>query len=120
MSLVNQACSFFAGGPKSTCFGSMTEMDTIDTEDQIAMSKIQKFCRTFPDANESHEPCSIATRIELHRGLLTPDQLAELLAVSRKSIYAWAKQGRLPSVTLGASVRFDPYDTAVWVRARTA
>jgi excisionase family DNA binding protein len=81
---------------------------------------IQKPCRTFPDATENHVPCSVATRIERHRGMLTPAALAELLAVSPKSIYSWVKSGRLPAVILGASIRFDPYDTAAWVRARTA
>jgi excisionase family DNA binding protein len=77
-------------------------------------------CRTFPDAADGSVPCSIVTTIERHRGMLTPAKLADLLAVSPKSIYSWVKSGRLPAVILGASIRFDPFDTAAWVRARTA
>jgi excisionase family DNA binding protein len=58
--------------------------------------------------------------IERHRGLLTVDQLSELLAASPKSIYAWVKQGRLPVVRLGASVKFDPFVIAKWLRDRAA
>jgi excisionase family DNA binding protein len=77
-------------------------------------------CRTYPDAIDRSVPCSIATEIERHRGMLTPAQLAELLAVSPKSVYAWVKAGTLPAVTLGASIRFCPHTTANWLRARSA
>ncbi|MCU1251524.1 MAG: Helix-turn-helix domain [Edaphobacter sp.] len=84
------------------------------------MAKIEKFCRTHPDAIDHSVPCSVATTIERHRGMLTPAKLADLLAVSPKSIYAWVKQGTLPAVTLGASIRFCPHTTAQWLRARSA
>jgi excisionase family DNA binding protein len=84
-------------------------------------SKSQKLCRSFKP-NEPHDrsaPCSVATTIERHPSMLTPANLAVLLAVSPKSIYAWVKAGTLPACILGASIRFDPFDTAAWVRART-
>jgi excisionase family DNA binding protein len=84
------------------------------------MSKIEKLCRTYPNAEEHTVPSSIATTIERHRGMLTPAKLAALLAVSPKSIYAWVKAGTLPACLLGASIRFDPVDTAAWLRAKTA
>jgi predicted DNA-binding transcriptional regulator AlpA len=76
-----------------------------------------KHCRTFPGRDE--DPCSIATRIERHQGMLKPAALAVLLSVSPKSIYAWVKAGTLPASILGASIRFDPFETAAWLRART-
>jgi predicted DNA-binding transcriptional regulator AlpA len=76
-----------------------------------------KHCRTFPSRND--EPCSVATRIERHEGMLKPAMLALLLTVSVKSIYSWVASGTLPACILGASIRFDPFDTAAWVRART-
>jgi predicted DNA-binding transcriptional regulator AlpA len=42
------------------------------------------------------------------------------LTMSPKSIYAWVKQGTLPAVILGASIRFDPATTAKWLRDRSA
>jgi excisionase family DNA binding protein len=76
-----------------------------------------KHCRTFPTRGE--EPSSIATQIARHEGMLKPSALAILLAVSPKTVYAWVKAGTLPACILGASIRFDPFDTAEWVRART-
>jgi excisionase family DNA binding protein len=52
--------------------------------------------------------------------MMTPAYLAVLLAVSVKSIYAWVKQGTLPAVILGASIRFCPATTAKWLRDRSA
>ena len=73
-------------------------------------------CRTFPTPVNATEPSSIADLIRGHRGLLTVDQLSELLSASPKSLYAWVKQGRLPAVRLGASVKFDPFITAQWFK----
>jgi len=92
----------------------------LSVTEKSPMESKQKSCRTYPDAIDHSVPCSVATRIERHRGMLTPAKLADLLAVSPKSIYSWVNSGRLPAVILGASIRFDPYDTAAWVRARTA
>ena len=84
-------------------------------------SKSQRSCRSFkPENHHDHSvPCSVATAIERHHGMLTAANLAVLLAVSPKSIYAWVRAGKLPASILGASVRFDPFDTAAWVRAWT-
>jgi excisionase family DNA binding protein len=79
----------------------------------------QRPCRTF-NHQEQPAPCSIATTIERHRGMLTPATLAGLLAVSPKSIYAWVKAGTLPASIFGSSIRFCPESTAKWVRDRTA
>jgi excisionase family DNA binding protein len=84
------------------------------------MSKIQKFCRTFPDATENHEPCTVATTIERHRRLLSVDELAHLIGRSPKTLYSWVAAETLPAVRLGASVMFDPHTTANWLRARSA
>lgn len=40
--------------------------------------------------------------------LLTVDQVAEILQVSRASVYRWAESGALPAVRLGRAVRFHP------------
>lgn len=77
-----------------------------------------KPCRTFPARDQ--EPVSIATQIERCESLITPAQLALLLALSPKTIYAMAKSGSLPVVRFGTSIRFDPSDTSRWLRDRSA
>lgn len=42
--------------------------------------------------------------------LLTADQVADLLAITRKRAYELASQGRLPAVRLGRQVRFRRRD----------
>jgi len=42
--------------------------------------------------------------------LLTANQVADLLAISRKRAYELASQGRLPAVRLGRQVRFRRRD----------
>lgn len=42
--------------------------------------------------------------------LLKPKQVAEILGVSVNAVYLWAKTFRIPSVTLGKSVRFKQSD----------
>ena len=39
--------------------------------------------------------------------LVTAQEVAEALTVSAKSIYRWAQEGRIPSVSLGRAKRFD-------------
>jgi excisionase family DNA binding protein len=84
------------------------------------MRKITPFCRTFPDAAAQHEPCSVATTIERHRGMLTVAQLATLLAISPKTLYARVARGEQPAALIGGAVRFDPYETAAWLRSKSA
>ena len=38
---------------------------------------------------------------------LTPEELAKLLKVDRKTIYALAKDGRLPHARVGRQIRFN-------------
>jgi excisionase family DNA binding protein len=42
--------------------------------------------------------------------LLRPEDVADLLACSPKTVYAWATRGVLPSVRLGRMVRFRAQD----------
>jgi excisionase family DNA binding protein len=77
-------------------------------------------CRTFPNVHDESVPCSVATQIERHRGLLAVDELSMLLGMSPKTLYAWVAAGTLPAIRMGASVKFCPYTTAEWLRARSA
>jgi excisionase family DNA binding protein len=66
--------------------------------------------------NSTAEPLSLADRIERIERALTAKELAEILAVSRITIFKQAKAGRIPSFRIGTCVRFDPRSVAQWLR----
>lgn len=39
--------------------------------------------------------------------LLTPLQVADILSLTRRTIYRWIKEGRLTAVKVGRAVRID-------------
>ncbi len=47
--------------------------------------------------------------------LLTPDDLAEMLGLARKTVIVMARDGRIPSVRIGRFVRFDPQEIGRWI-----
>lgn len=52
--------------------------------------------------------------------LLTADQLATRLGVSRKAVWEFARSGALPVIRLGPRrLRFDPRDVELWLQRRT-
>jgi len=52
--------------------------------------------------------------------LLTAQELAELLKVPAKTIYAWRYKGQgPPGVVVGRHLRFRPEDVAAWLDAET-
>jgi excisionase family DNA binding protein len=63
-------------------------------------------------------PLSLADRIERFGRALTAKQLAELLTVSRITIFKLAKAGRIPSFRIGTCVRFDPKAIGNWLRGQ--
>ena len=66
--------------------------------------------------NSSTEPLSLADRIERIGRALTANELAEMLTVSKITIFKQAKAGRIPSFRVGTCVRFDPRSVAQWLR----
>jgi len=63
---------------------------------------------------------SIHMQLSKYKRLLTPAELADMLAISVKTIYARVKAGTIPAVHLGASIRFDPAVIAYWLQQRAA
>jgi excisionase family DNA binding protein len=52
------------------------------------------------------------------RHLLTVDDVAELLGVSRRTVYRWIKKGVLPAIQLGrrkSPVRIDAAELQRWL-----
>ena len=58
----------------------------------------------------------LASRIAAFDRALTPEEVAELLGLTKVTILRWARAGRIPSFKLGAQVRFDPRLLAEWVK----
>jgi excisionase family DNA binding protein len=69
-----------------------------------------------PHLPDETEPLSLANRIERMGRALTADELAEMLTVSRITIFKLAKAGRIPCFRIGTCVRFDPRAVAAWLR----
>jgi excisionase family DNA binding protein len=69
-------------------------------------------------AVEQGKPSTLADRIERINRALTAKELAELLSVSKITIFKQAKAGRIPSFHIGTCVRFDPRAVANWLRAQ--
>ena len=63
---------------------------------------------------------SITDQLRSKKRLMTPDEVADLLAISPKTIYARVKAGTIPAIRIGASIRFDPADIAGWLEDRAA
>jgi excisionase family DNA binding protein len=68
------------------------------------------------NSTNSTEPLYLAERIERIGRALTANDLAEMLTVSRITIFKQAKAGRIPSFRIGTCVRFDPRSVAQWLR----
>jgi excisionase family DNA binding protein len=64
----------------------------------------------------STERLSLADRIEQMGRALTAKELAEILTVSKITIFKQAKAGRIPSFRVGTCVRFDPKLVGNWLR----
>lgn len=63
---------------------------------------------------------TIIQRLQKMARMLTVDELAEMLAISPKTLYAKAKAGTIPVTRLAGALRFDPALIADWLQERTA
>lgn len=46
---------------------------------------------------------------------LTPDDVAAMLQIARKTVVVMAREGRIPSIRVGRFVRFDPVKIDSWI-----
>jgi excisionase family DNA binding protein len=60
----------------------------------------------------------LADELEKRKNALTVRELALLLSLSEKLLYRLIRQGALPALRVGTSVRLDPTVTANWIRGR--
>ncbi len=68
---------------------------------------------------DTTETISLIDFIGSLKTLLTAIQLGGYLNMSPKTLFQWAKQGRIPAIRMGAAIRFDPKAIAAWLRVRT-
>jgi excisionase family DNA binding protein len=47
--------------------------------------------------------------------IYTVPEVAKLLKISQSKLYAWAKQGKIPSVKIGKNVRIRESDLIDWL-----
>jgi excisionase family DNA binding protein len=48
--------------------------------------------------------------------IYTVPEVAKILKISQSKLYAWAKQGKLPSVKIGKNVRIRESDLVEWLK----
>lgn len=68
------------------------------------------------EVNATAGGSDLASRIERLPGALTASELATLLNLGKTAVYEMAAKGRIPSIKIGATVRFDPSRIATWLR----
>lgn len=61
---------------------------------------------------------SLPDRIAAIPHALTAVEVAELLGISRITVFKYAKKGILPSLRIGTSVRFDPAAIAEFLKPK--
>lgn len=63
----------------------------------------------------SRLPFNIVTELQSVRGLLSVDEVAELLGMSKFTVYRMAQKRQIPSFIVGGSRRFDPSTLIIWL-----
>jgi excisionase family DNA binding protein len=67
-------------------------------------------------AHSDSRTLSLPDRIASIKHALKAEELAEILSVSKITIFKRAKAGKIPSFRIGSAVRFDPKSVADWLR----
>ena len=68
----------------------------------------------------SLDPVDVFDRLARSPNLLTAKELADLLAVSPKTIYSHVARNLIPHYKIASSVRFRARDIAEWLRSHAA
>ena len=75
---------------------------------------------TIPEGLGRAGPQDVLERLIQSERLLTAKELAELLAVSPKTLYSYVSRNMIPHYKIEANVRFRGKDVAEWLRRRAA
>ena len=82
----------------------------------------EKTMTTFPSVSvpqHAKAPDIFERLVHYHR-FLTTKEVAQLLSVSPKTIYAYVARNLIPHYKIETSVRFRPEDIAEWIRKQAA
>jgi excisionase family DNA binding protein len=72
-----------------------------------------------PGQNTSPGAWSLIAAIEAHRGLLTIDDVAAVLQISKSTAYRMAQRKQLPSLIIGGVRKFDPAALSMHFRKKS-
>jgi excisionase family DNA binding protein len=61
------------------------------------------------------QPFNIIAKLESIDGLLTVDEVAALLGLSKFTIYRMAQKRQIPCLMLGGTRKFDPSTLIIWL-----
>jgi len=59
---------------------------------------------------------TLVDELAARKKLMTVQEMVELLGVHQQTIYEWVWKGKIPSVRIGARIKFDPRAIANWMR----
>jgi len=65
------------------------------------------------------QPFNIIAKLESIDGLLTVDEVAVMLGLSKFTIYRMAQKRQIPCLMLGGTRKFDPSTLIVWLCTST-
>ena len=105
-----------AGNIPSIGFQMDEDMSTIALKVWTKNKVHQPAIEAFLSGKHSPSRLTLAEQIERIEGAMTADTLANLLGVSKVTLFKMAKAGRIPSFRIGTCVRFDPRAVADWLR----
>ena len=63
---------------------------------------------------------SIVEQLKSIDHALSVKELADLLHLGKTAIYDMVSRGAVPCIRLGYTVRFDPFEIALWLEARSS
>lgn len=63
---------------------------------------------------------TIVEQLRTRNSALSVAELAKLLSIGSRTIYAGIKAGRIPSIRILGTVRLDPQQIALWLEERSA
>ena len=64
-----------------------------------------------------HETYDVFTELSAYRKPMTVIEVANLLGISKQSVYGYIKNGSLPALQLGTIIRINPRDVARWIES---
>ena len=60
---------------------------------------------------------TLVDELAARKQMMTVQDVVELLGVHQQTIYEWVWTGKIPSIRIGARIKFDPRALASWMRA---